>query len=95
MGDSKRAAKFVVQTVRKSTTGKNMSLKSALAKSWINLDKRMYIDKQLNEDMPFSQALDRDLIVLKARDERVDNLNESKNSRISRTRSAHDGFIKS
>ncbi len=55
-----------MQTIRKSTTGKNMSLKSALAKSWVNTDRRVYIDKQLNEEMPFSQALDLDLVVLKA-----------------------------
>jgi hypothetical protein len=58
-------AKFVIFQVRKSTTKKNMSLKSALAKNWINIDRRVYIDKQTNEEMSFSQAIDNDLLVLK------------------------------
>jgi hypothetical protein len=92
--DSKRA-KFNVQTVRKSTTGKNMSIKSALAKSWINVDRRLYIDKQLNEEMPFSQALDLDLIVLKAKDgEDILATSDFKASKIIRTKSAQNGFTK-
>lgn len=62
--ESKRV-RFFVNSVRKSTTGKVMSLKSALAKSWLNQDRRVYIDKQTNEEMPYSQAVDLDLLVLK------------------------------
>lgn len=58
--------KFKVVCVRKSTTGKNMSLKSALAKNWINLNRKVYIDKMINQEMPFSQAVDMDLLVLKS-----------------------------
>lgn len=63
--ESKRA-KFRVVVVRKSTTGKNMSIKSSLAKNWLNIGRRIYIDKQTNQDIPFSQALDMDLLVLKS-----------------------------
>ena len=41
-----------------------MSVKSALAKNWLNFDRRVYIDKQTNQEMPFSQAVDMDLLVL-------------------------------
>lgn len=61
--DSDRA-KFKVAMVKKSTTGKNMSVKSALAKNWLNFDRRVYIDKQTNQEIPFSQAVDMDLLVL-------------------------------
>lgn len=61
--DSKRN-KYKVAFVRKSTTGKNMSLKSALAKNWLNFGRRVYIDKQTNQEIPFSQAIDMDLLVL-------------------------------
>ena len=61
--DSKRA-KFKVALVKKSTTGKNMSVKSALAKNWLNFERRVYIDKQTNHEIPFSQAVDMDLLVL-------------------------------
>lgn len=57
-------AKFKVALVKKSTTGKNMSVKSALAKNWLNFDRRVYIDKQTNQEIPFSQAVDMDLLVL-------------------------------
>jgi len=57
-------AKFKVVMVKKSTTGKNMSVKSALAKNWLNFDRRIYIDKQTNQEIPFSQAVDMDLLVL-------------------------------
>lgn len=56
--------KYRVAFVRKSTTGKNMSLKSALAKNWLNFGRRVYIDKQTNQEIPFSQAIDMDLLVL-------------------------------
>ena len=68
--ESKRA-KFVVDSVRKSTTRKNMSLTSALAKNWINIGRRVYIDKQTNQEMSFSQAVDSDLLVLKKSSEIV------------------------
>ena len=55
---------YRVAFVRKSTTGKNMSLKSALAKNWLNFGRRVYIDKQTNQEIPFSQAIDMDLLVL-------------------------------
>ena len=58
-------ARFQVEAVRKSTTRKNMSVRSALAKNWVNVDRRVYVDKQTNEEMPFSQAVDLDLLVLK------------------------------
>lgn len=61
--DSDRA-KFKVAMVKKSTTGKNMSVKSALAKNWLNFERRVYIDKQTNQEIPFSQAVDMDLLVL-------------------------------
>ncbi len=61
--ESKRN-KYRVAFVRKSTTGKNMSLKSALAKNWLNFGRRIYIDKQTNQEIPFSQAIDMDLLVL-------------------------------
>ncbi len=61
--DSDRA-KFKVAMVKKSTTGKNMSVKSALAKNWLNFDRRVYIDKQTNQEIPFSQAVDMDLLIL-------------------------------
>jgi hypothetical protein len=60
-----RRAKFLVQYARKTTTGKKMSVRSALAKNWLNIDRRVYIDKQTNTEMPFSQALDLDLLMLK------------------------------
>lgn len=65
--NSKRA-NFKVALVKKSTTGKNMSVKSALAKNWLNFERRVYIDKQTNQEIPFSQAVDMDLLVLIAND---------------------------
>lgn len=62
--DSERA-RFNVVLARKSTNGKNMSVKSALAKNWLNIGRRVYIDKQTNEEIPFSQAVDMDLLVLR------------------------------
>lgn len=56
--------KFSVRYARKSTTGKKMSNKSALAKNWLNIDRRVYIDKQTNQEMPFSQAIDLGFLVL-------------------------------
>ena len=41
-----------------------MSLKSALAKNWLNFGRRVYIDKQTNQEIPFSQAIDMDLLVM-------------------------------
>ncbi len=55
---------------RKSTTGKVMSSRSALAKSWVSVDKRVYIDKMSeNEEFKFSQAIDMDLLILRVDDE--------------------------
>jgi hypothetical protein len=62
--ESKRL-KFKITSVKKSTTRKNMSLKSALAKNWINVDRRVYLDKQTNEELSFSQALDLELLEIK------------------------------
>ncbi|RNA44606.1 microtubule-actin cross-linking factor 1-like isoform X4 [Brachionus plicatilis] len=86
--------KFRVVCVRKSTTGKNMSLKSALAKNWINLERRVYIDKMTNEEMPFSQAVDMDLLVLKSSADDQTTLTENTSKPMSRSKSK-DGYFNS
>jgi hypothetical protein len=73
--------KYKVAFVRKSTTGKNMSLKSALAKNWLNFERRIYIDKQTNQEIPFSQAIDMDLLVLLGNfEEKSNNINNINNN---------------
>ncbi len=54
-----------VHLARKSTTGKAMSARSALAKNWLSIDRRVYIDKQNNQEYTFAQAIDMDLLVLR------------------------------
>ena len=87
-------AKFKVVCVRKSTTGKNMSLKSALAKNWINLNRNVYIDKMINQEIYFSQAVDMDLLVLKSKlNEEIFQMDKKKNSK-ERSKSK-DGYFNS
>ncbi|CAF0712708.1 unnamed protein product [Brachionus calyciflorus] len=89
--ESKRA-KFRVAIIKKSTTGKNMSLKSALAKNWLNLDRRVYIDKQTNQEIPFSQAVDMDLLILKSNLNDKDDAMSTSTSVFGRSKSK-DGFF--
>jgi hypothetical protein len=68
--DNARKLNFKVYLARKSTTGKVMSSRSALAKSWVSVEKRVYIDKMSeNEEFRFSQAIDMDLLILRVEDE--------------------------
>jgi hypothetical protein len=60
-----RQLQIVVDSVKKSTTGKSMTFKSALAKSWLNVNKNVYIDKKTNEEIPYSEAVNLGYLTLR------------------------------
>lgn len=66
LDDNPRGLVLKIHLIKKSDTGKVMSLKTALVKSWLSVDRRVYIDKQnQNSEYKFSQAVDMDLIVMR------------------------------
>jgi hypothetical protein len=67
--ENARGVDFRVYLARKASTGKVMSSRSALAKSWVSVDKRLYIDRTNDEELKFSQAIDMDLLILRVVDE--------------------------
>jgi hypothetical protein len=63
---SSNRCNFKIDTVRNIKTGKEMTMKRAITKGWLDLERRIYYNKYLKQEIPISQALDMNLIVLKA-----------------------------